>query len=47
MDESETPGLCAKKIGDEQTYLLNTLIIGKPTFKAIIVPGGKVGSLTA
>eukprot|EP00197_Chlamydomonas_leiostraca_P002500 CAMPEP_0202857254 /NCGR_PEP_ID=MMETSP1391-20130828/267_1 /ASSEMBLY_ACC=CAM_ASM_000867 /TAXON_ID=1034604 /ORGANISM="Chlamydomonas leiostraca, Strain SAG 11-49" /LENGTH=148 /DNA_ID=CAMNT_0049536037 /DNA_START=57 /DNA_END=503 /DNA_ORIENTATION=- len=30
------------QIGDEQEYLINTLITGKPTYKAIIVPGGKV-----
>lgn len=30
------------QVGDEQEYLINTLVQGKPTYKAIIVPGGKV-----
>ncbi|GAX81361.1 hypothetical protein CEUSTIGMA_g8792.t1 [Chlamydomonas eustigma] len=38
MGEGET----LKQIGDEQTYLLNVLTKDKPTFKAIIVPGGQV-----
>lgn len=31
-----------KQIGDEQFYILNLLIKGRPTYKALIVPGGKV-----
>lgn len=31
-----------KQLGDMQTYALGTLVKGKPTFKGIIVPGGKV-----
>lgn len=31
-----------KQIGDECEYLLNVLIIAKPTYKGLIVPGGKV-----
>ncbi len=31
-----------KQIGDECSYLLNVLIKGKPTYKGLIVPGGKV-----
>ena len=35
--------MCAGvQLGDEHTYPLNKLIKGKPTFKAIVVPGGKV-----
>lgn len=41
MDE---PGQ-QKQIGDEQTYLLNLLKKGKPTYKGLIVPGGKVDML--
>ena len=31
-----------KQIGDEQFFNLDKLVTGKPTFKGIIVPGGKV-----
>ena len=31
-----------KQIGDEIDFLLTALVKGKPTYKAIIVPGGKV-----
>ena len=31
-----------KQIGDEQEYILSELIIGKPVYKGLIVPGGKV-----
>lgn len=31
-----------KQIGDEQEYLLNLLIVNKPTYKGLIVPGGQV-----
>lgn len=31
-----------KQIGDTHDYLLTALVTGKPTFKAIIVPGGQV-----
>ncbi|WIA30259.1 hypothetical protein OEZ86_000349 [Tetradesmus obliquus] len=31
-----------KQIGDECEYLLPALIINKPTYKGLIVPGGKV-----
>jgi hypothetical protein len=31
-----------KHIGDECEYLLNVLVINKPTYKGLIVPGGKV-----
>ena len=31
-----------KQIGDEQFFNLDKLVKGKPTFKGIIVPGGKV-----
>jgi hypothetical protein len=31
-----------QQIGDECEYLLNVLIINKPTYKGLIVPGGKV-----
>ena len=34
-----------KQIGDEQTYILNLLKTGKPVFKGLIVPGGKVDML--
>lgn len=35
-----------KQIGDEQEYLLNLLIVNKPTYKGLIVPGGQVGTKT-
>lgn len=39
----EAKFMCAgQQLGDTQTYPLNTLIKGKPTFKGIFVPGGKV-----
>jgi len=31
-----------KQIGDECEYLLNVLVTAKPTYKGLIVPGGKV-----
>lgn len=31
-----------QQIGDECEYLLNVLIVDKPTYKGLIVPGGKV-----
>ncbi|KAF8065764.1 hypothetical protein HT031_002824 [Scenedesmus sp. PABB004] len=31
-----------KRIGDECEYLLNVLVVAKPTYKGLIVPGGKV-----
>ena len=34
-----------KQVGDTQTYALDKLLKNKPTFKAIIVPGGKVDML--
>mmetsp|Transcript_14207 Transcript_14207/g.36461 ORF Transcript_14207/g.36461 Transcript_14207/m.36461 type:complete len:156 (+) Transcript_14207:138-605(+) len=34
-----------KQIGDEIEFLLNTFVLGKPTYKALIVPGGKVEML--
>eukprot|EP00192_Tetraselmis_astigmatica_P015285 CAMPEP_0117663896 /NCGR_PEP_ID=MMETSP0804-20121206/8878_1 /TAXON_ID=1074897 /ORGANISM="Tetraselmis astigmatica, Strain CCMP880" /LENGTH=154 /DNA_ID=CAMNT_0005470987 /DNA_START=174 /DNA_END=638 /DNA_ORIENTATION=+ len=34
-----------KQIGDEIDFLLTALVKGKPTYKALIVPGGKVEML--
>mmetsp|Transcript_17760 Transcript_17760/g.29851 ORF Transcript_17760/g.29851 Transcript_17760/m.29851 type:complete len:1373 (-) Transcript_17760:276-4394(-) len=34
-----------KQIGDKQTYPLDKLLQNKPTFKAVIVPGGKADML--
>jgi hypothetical protein len=34
-----------KQIGDEIEFLLTTFVKGKPTYKALIVPGGKVEML--
>ena len=34
-----------KQVGDEIDFLLTALVKGKPTYKAIIVPGGKVEML--
>eukprot|EP00958_Prasinococcus_capsulatus_P017994 scaffold2075_cov444-Prasinococcus_capsulatus_cf.AAC.2 len=39
MDEEQNGGL---QIGDTQEFLLDKLVKGKQTYKAIIVPGGKV-----
>mmetsp|Transcript_23016 Transcript_23016/g.75016 ORF Transcript_23016/g.75016 Transcript_23016/m.75016 type:complete len:195 (+) Transcript_23016:22-606(+) len=38
MDEAPN----TKQIGDEQFFLMDKFYIGKPTYKALIVPGGKV-----
>lgn len=34
-----------KRVGDEIEFLLTALVKGKPTYKALIVPGGKVDML--
>eukprot|EP00955_Chlamydomonas_euryale_P039072 351291-Chlamydomonas_euryale.AAC.7 len=35
----------AKQIGDEQQFLLPSLINGKPLYKGLIVPGGVVNMM--